>query len=352
MVHDITIAIDAMGGDRAPEIVIDGLELARRRHDGVGFLIFGDAARIEPLLRGHGELAAVCEVRHTDKVVRAADKPSQAVRKARDSSMGLAIEAVKSGEASGIVSAGNTGALMAMSKLALRTIPGIERPAICTTMPTSRGKSVVLDLGANVECDEKNLVQFAMMGAAFARIMLGVDRPTVGLLNVGEEEIKGHEAVRTAAQLLKDAGDLPFEFKGFIEGDDIAKGTTDVVVTDGFTGNVALKVAEGTSRLYSQFLRNAFADSLLAKVGYFFASAAMDRLRAHVDPRYYNGAVFLGLNGVSIKSHGNMDGVGFASAVSVAVYLVADNLKGKIIDDYQRFGGDGPEEVTVTASQS
>ncbi len=348
MGQEVTIAVDGMGGDQAPDMVIGGLDIARRRHDDVRFLIFGDQDRIAPLMRGRSELAAIAEIRHTDQAVRADDKPSQALRQRRDSSMGLAVAAVKSGEASGIVSAGNSGALMAMSKLALRTIPGIGRPAMCATMPTSRGRSVVLDLGANVDCDERNLVQFAMMGAAFARIILGIARPTVGLLNVGEEEIKGHEALRLAAGMLR-AADMPFEFVGFIEGNDITAGTTDVVVTDGFTGNVALKVAEGTSRLYTEFLRHAFQNGILAKLGYLLARGAMAGLRDRVDPRLYNGAVFLGLNGVSVKSHGGMDAVGFAAAVNVAVDLVADNLKGKIIEDYQRFGDGGLDEVSATA---
>ncbi|MBT3331911.1 MAG: phosphate acyltransferase PlsX, partial [Rhodospirillaceae bacterium] len=248
----------------------------------------------------------------------------------------LAINAVADGEAGGVVSAGNTGALMAMSKFALKPMKGIDRPAICGFLPTLRGESVMLDLGANVECDQDNLVQFAIMGAAFARTILGLPRPTVGLLNVGEEEMKGNEAVKGAAAVLNEA-ELPLRFHGFIEGDDIAKGTTDVVVTDGFSGNVALKTIEGTATLFSQFLRRAFSQSILSKLGYMLAKPAMMALRERIDPRHHNGGVFLGLNGISVKSHGGMDDVGFATAIGLAVDMVADDLVGRITADMAHF---------------
>lgn len=325
-----------MGGDAAPGMVVGGAALARERHPNVRFLLFGDEARITPLLSRHRSLRDAVSVRHTDQQVKSTDRPSQALRQGRQTSMRLAIDAVASGEAGGVVSAGNTGALMAMSKFVLKPMKGIDRPALCGFLPTLRGESVMLDLGANVECDEDNLVQFAIMGAAFARTILGLPRPTVGLLNVGEEELKGNEAVKGAAAILNAAA-LPLRFHGFIEGNDIAKGTTDVVVTDGFSGNVALKTMEGTATLFSQFLRTAFSQSLMSKVGYMLAKPAIMALRERIDPRHHNGGVFLGLNGISVKSHGGMDDVGFATAIGLAVDMVADDLIGRITADMAQF---------------
>ena len=330
----VTIALDAMGGDNAPRIVVRGADIARERHPDARFLFFGDEARIAPLLARSPRLRDAAEVRHTDEMVASDDKPSQALRRGRRSSMRLAIDAVADGSAAGAVSAGNTGALMAMSKVVLKTLPGIDRPAIASFFPTQRGESVMLDLGANVECDANNLVQFAVMGAAFARTVLGVQTPTVGLLNVGEEDLKGNDTVKLAAQLLRDTS-LPLAFEGFIEGDDIAGGTTDVIVTDGFTGNVALKTAEGTAKLYSTFLRRAFQKTLASRLGYLLAKGAMATLRERVDPRHYNGGVFLGLN---VKSHGGTDGIGFGTAIGLAIDMAADNLTGRITQDFKRFG--------------
>jgi len=334
----IAIALDAMGGDAAPAIVVQGAELARERHPELKVLLFGDRARIEPLLARAKRLSDCAEIRHTEIVIAADDKPGQALRKGRESSMGLAIEAVASGEAAGVVSAGNTGALMALSKFQLRTLPGIDRPALAALFPTMRGDSVMLDLGANVQCDANNLVQFALMGAAFARTVMGLPRPSVGLVNVGEEELKGNDVVRAAAQILR-ATTLPLDFQGFVEGDDIPRGATDVVVTDGFTGNVALKTAEGTAKLYTQFLKQALNSSWRARLGYLLARGAFEAMRERVDPRYYNGGVFLGLNGVSVKSHGGTDATGFATAIDLAVDMAAGNLAGRIIDDLKRTGG-------------
>ena len=325
-----------MGGDAAPAMVIDGAALARERHPNLQFLLFGDEAEIAPLLARHRALRDVVEVRHTDIQVKSTDRPSLALRQGRQSSMRLAINAVADGEAGGVVSAGNTGALMAMSKFALKTMSGINRPAICSCLPTLRGESVVLDLGANLECDQDNLVQFAIMGAAFARTVLGLPRPTVGLLNVGEEEMKGNEALKGAAAVLNQT-DLPLHFHGFIEGDDIAKGTTDVIVTDGFTGNVAVKTMEGTATLFSQFLGTAFRQSMLSRLGYLLAKPSMKALRDRIDPRHHNGGVLLGLNGVSVKSHGGMDDVGFATAIGLTVDMVTDDLVGRINADMAHF---------------
>ena len=328
----LTIALDAMGGDRAPGMVIDGVNLARRRFPEIRYLLFGDQAQLEPLLAKNAALREVCEIRHTTESVANADKPSVALRSGRKSSMRLAIDAVDSGEAAGVVSAGNTGALMAMAKVVLRMIPGIDRPAIGSYFPTLRGESVMLDLGANVECDADNLVQFAVMGEVFARIVLGVSKPSIGLLNVGSEEQKGHDEVRAAAAMLR-ATDLPIHFHGFVEGDDITAGTVDVVVTDGFTGNIALKTAEGTVKLYSGYMKGAIESSLMAKIGYLFARHAFQKVRHRIDPRRYNGAMFLGLNGVVVKSHGGTDALGFANAVGVAIDMASNDFSAKIRDE-------------------
>jgi glycerol-3-phosphate acyltransferase PlsX len=324
-----------MGGDHAPEIVVKGVALARLRYPSARFLLFGDEKRIRPLLAGDGATAACCTIVHTDDVVTAEAKPSQALRSGRQTSMWKAIEAVKNGEASGVVSAGNTGALMAMAKLIMRALPGIDRPAICSMFPTRAGETVMLDLGANAQCDARNLVEFAIMGECFARAMLGLERPTVGLLNIGSEDLKGTDMLREAAALLRGAG-LDMEFHGFVEGDDIAKGTVDVVVTDGFTGNVALKTAEGTAKLYTEFLRNAIKSSWLAQFGMIFAKPVIAQVMARTDPRRYNGALFVGLNGVVVKSHGGTDPVGFANAIGVAVDMVARDLNKRIAAELAR----------------
>jgi glycerol-3-phosphate acyltransferase PlsX len=314
----LTIALDVMGGDRAPDIVLKGANIARERFPHTDYLLFGIEPRIKQLLDRLPRLRKVATIHHTDDVVSNDAKPSVALRTNRRSSMALAIAAVAEGQAAAAVSAGNTGALMAMAKLALRTLPGIDRPAIASFFPTVKGESVMLDLGANVECGADNLVQFAIMGDVFARTVLGLMSPTIGLLNIGAEDLKGHEELREAAQALR-ASQLAPQFRGFIEGNDIAEGTVDVVVTDGFTGNIALKTAEGTARLLTSFLRESFRHSMLAKLGYIFARPAVAKFRSRVDPRRYNGAIFLGLNGIAVKSHGSTDALGFANAIGVAV---------------------------------
>jgi glycerol-3-phosphate acyltransferase PlsX len=329
-----TIALDAMGGDHAPDMVVKGAAAILPRFPQVKFVLFGDAARIEPLLRQFPALKDRCELRHTAEKVGSEDKPSQALRRGRNTSMRLAIDMVASGEAHAIVSAGNTGALMAMAKFVLRTLPGIERPAIASFLPTMKGETVVLDLGANVECDARNLVQFAVMGANLAHSALGRHRPRVGLLNVGVEELKGHDEVRGAAELLRNVANPPFEFVGFVEGDDITKGETDVIVTDGFTGNIALKTAEGTAKLMSGLLRAAFQRSFLTKLGYLLARSGLAMLRDRMDPRFYNGGVLLGLNGIVVKSHGGTDEVGFAAALEVAIDMAQDRLIDRIKADF------------------
>jgi glycerol-3-phosphate acyltransferase PlsX len=331
----MTISLDAMGGDKAPEVVIQGVQIARTRLPHVQFLLFGDQAKLEPLLDRMPDLRTCCEVRHTEHAVKGDDKPSQVLRSGRQTSMWLAVDAVARGEADGVVSAGNTGALMAISKFVLRMLPGISRPAIAGFFPTERGESVMLDLGANVECDANNLVEFAVMGEVFARIVLGIEQPLVGLLNVGSEELKGNDAVRSAAAILR-SGSLPIRFHGFVEGNDIAHGTVDVVVSDGFTGNIALKSAEGLAKLYTRFLRDAFSSSWLARIGYLLARSALVKVKLRTDPRRYNGAMFLGLNGIAVKSHGGTDAVGFANAIAVAVELVTHGFNERIKRELER----------------
>ena len=325
----VTISIDAMGGDHAPGIVIDGVRLAHTRLPHVRYLLFGDAARIEPLLSKYPDLQGVCTVCHTADVVTMDAKPGQVLRTGRQSSMWLAVQAVAKGDAAGVVSAGNTGALMAVSKFVLRPLPGIDRPAIAGMFPTERGETVMLDLGANVDCDSDNLVQFALMGEVFARAVLGLEKPSVGLLNIGSEDMKGNDAVRAAAIALRE-GNLPIRFHGFVEGNDICAGTVDVVVTDGFTGNIALKTAEGTAKFFSSFMRQAFHNSLLAKIGFLFAKQALNKVKMRTDPRRYNGAMFLGLGGIAVKSHGGTDAFGFANAVGVAIELVSHGYNDRI----------------------
>jgi glycerol-3-phosphate acyltransferase PlsX len=331
----ITVAVDAMGGDRAPAMVLRGADIALERHPGARFLLYGNEPQIARLLKRLPRLAKAATVCHTGEVVLDDAKPSVALRTGRRSSMRLAIDAVAEGRADCVVSAGNTGALMAMAKIVLKTSPGIDRPAIATLFPTRRGESVMLDLGANVECDAENLVQFALMGDVFARTVLGLGQPTIGLLNVGSEDLKGNDAVRAAGARLR-SGLLPIKFHGFIEGNDIAAGTVDVIVTDGFTGNVTLKAVEGVAKLFGESLRASFEHSLLARIGYLFARGALKKLRARLDPRRYNGAMFLGLAGIAVKSHGSTDAFGFANAIGVAIDLRVNGFLQKIGDELAR----------------
>jgi phosphate acyltransferase len=346
--REINIALDAMGGDRAPAIVLQGADLALKRVPGLRFLIFGPETAIAPLLGKLPNLAAVASVHHTSAVISDDAKPSLALRTGRHSSMALAIDAVAEGRADGVVSAGNTGALMALAKFVLKTLPGIDRPAIASFIPTRRGESVMLDLGANVDCDPDNLVQFALMGDVFARTVFGLVEPSVGLLNVGSEDLKGNDVVRRASARLRGAL-TPIRFHGFVEGDDIAAGTVDVVVTDGFTGNIALKTAEGTAKLFSEFLEEAFRHSLSARLGYLFARRALHRLRMRVDPRRYNGAIFLGLNGIAVKSHGAADAFGFANAIGVAADMMANGFLDKIRGELARLnqGSAAPQPAAL-----
>lgn len=337
MASDLTISVDAMGGDAAPAIVLDGVAISAERHPGVRFLLHGDEAAVEPLVKARPAVRDRVEIRHTEGVVTMEDRPSQVLRRGRTTSMWRAIEAVKDGEAASAISAGNTGALMAMAKLQLRTVSGIDRPAIAAIWPTVRGESVVLDVGANVECDARQLVDFALLGEAFARVVLGLHAPTVALLNIGAEESKGRDEVREADRILKQAH-MPMDYRGFVEGDDIGTGGADVVVTDGFSGNVALKTAEGTARLIAHYMSSAVRRSFFARMGYLLAIGAFRVLRNKLDPRRVNGGVFLGLNGVVVKSHGGTDGVGFAYALDLAVDMGRSDFTRQIAATIARFG--------------
>lgn len=328
-----SLAVDAMGGDRAPESVLDGLELAAERHPGASFLLVGDEARLAPLLAARPRAARLCAVRHAPEAVPGDMKPTQALR-IRNSSMRMAIDAVAQGEAASVVSAGNTGALLALAKIVIKTMPEISRPALAAITPSARGDVVMLDLGANVQCDARNLAEFAIMGDAFARAVLGLPAPTIGLLNVGSEELKGDDRVREAADVLRALPHL--NFHGFVEGHDIAAGTVDVVVTDGFTGNVALKTGEGALKLMRDLLRQVFTSTVPARAGYLLARPALERLREWMDPRRYNGAILLGLNGVVVKSHGGTDAMGFAHAVDVAMDMVTHGFAQTIREGLSR----------------
>jgi len=337
-----------MGGDSAPGIVLKGADIARQRYPSIDYLLFGDEEMVRPLLAKLPALSNTTTLVHTNEIVADDAKPSAALRSGRGSSMRLAIDAVADGRAAGVVSAGNTGALMAMAKFVLKMLPGIDRPAIASFFPTQRGESVMLDLGANIECDAENLVQFALMGDVFARTVLGLIEPTVGLLNVGEEDLKGNDAVRGASARLRLAV-TPIRFYGFVEGDDIAAGTVDVVVTDGFTGNIAVKTAEGTAKLFTEFLEAAFSHSLSARIGYLFARGALRKLRMRCDPRRYNGAMLLGLNGIAVKSHGSTDAFGFANAIGVAVDMNVNGFLDKIRVELARLSSvpSAPQPATL-----
>ena len=328
------IAIDAMGGDVGPAVMLAGAARARYRRDDLGFVLFGDETAIRAELARRPALAAASEIVHCEDVIAGTDKPSQAIRRAKTSSMGRAIAAVKEGAAQAAVSGGNTGALMAMAKLALRTMPGIDRPALAALLPTLGANDLVmLDLGANTECDANNLVQFAVMGAAYARVVLDLEQPRVQLLNIGTEELKGTDELKEAAAILRGSAHLHLRFDGFIEGDKLSRGDVDVIVTDGFSGNIALKSLEGTARFVTDLLKRAFASSIRSKIGFLISRPATELLRHHLDPNNHNGAVFLGLNGLVVKSHGGADEKGVANAIRVAARMVREDLTRKITED-------------------
>lgn len=339
--HGLVVSLDAMGGDHAPHSVLDGAAIALKENSRLRFRIYGDEAEVLPLLEANPKLAAASDFIHTPDKIASEEKPSVALRKGKNSSMQRAINAVKDGDADCVISSGNTGALMAMSKLSLRMLPGIQRPAIANLFPTRRGHCVLLDMGANIECNATHLFQFAVMGEAFARAVLGIDRPSVGLLNVGSEDMKGHEHVRAAAQMIKEAP-IDINFYGFVEGDDICGGTVDVVVTDGFTGNITIKTAEGMARMLAHDLRKAFKGSFLAQLGYLLMMPAIRPLKNKLNPQRYNGAMFLGLNGIAVKSHGSAEAESFANAIRVGVNIVQHGLNEKILEELDTSGAYNP----------
>jgi glycerol-3-phosphate acyltransferase PlsX len=332
------IALDAMGGDVGVPVITEGAARALAADPGLRFLLVGDEGAIGAALAAHPALRDAAEIRHAPEVISGTDKPSQAIRRAKTTSMGLAIDAVKTGAADAALSAGNTGALMAMSKLSLRTLPGIDRPALAALLPTLGDNDLVmLDLGANTECDANNLVEFAVMGAAYARCVMGLERPRVRLLNIGEEELKGTDEVKEAAALLREASELPLSFEGNIEADRLGRGEADVIVSDGFTGNIALKSVEGTARFITDLLRRAFTSSLRSKAGFVLSRPAFHMLKTHLDPNNHNGAVFLGLNGIVVKSHGGADVGGVANAIGVAAKLARASITRKIADEMREY---------------
>jgi glycerol-3-phosphate acyltransferase PlsX len=320
-----------MGGDHGPDVVIPGAALSLERHPDIEFLLFGDEAVVGPLLAAQPKLKARSRLVHTTVAISMSDKPSQALRYGRwKSSMWLAIDAVKKHEADAAVSAGNTGALMAMSRFNLKMLEGIERPAIAGLWPTLKGESIVLDIGASIGADAHHLVNLAVMGSAMARVLFDLEKPTVGLLNIGVEEVKGLEEVREAGAILRARTGSEFDYIGFVEGDDIGKGTSDVIVTEGFSGNIALKTAEGTARQLMSYLRSSIGRTWQARLGYLLARGAFRAVRDKMDPAKANGGVFLGLNGVVIKSHGGTTAEGFASAVDMGYDMVRYDLLAKI----------------------
>ena len=337
MSDKVRIALDAMGGDHGPSVVLPGADISLARHPDMEVLLFGDRAVIEPLLEGLPRLKAASKLVHTDIAIRMDDKPSQALRYGRwKSSMWLAIDAVKKGEADVAVSAGNTGALMAMARFNLKMMEGIDRPAIAGVWPTLKGDSIVLDVGASIGADETHLINLAAMGSAMARVLFDIERPSVGLLNIGVEEVKGLEAVREAGRIMRESEVPHFTYHGFVEGDDIGKGVVDVVVTEGFAGNIALKTAEGTARQFAQYLRAAMSRTWAARLGYLLARPAFQILRDKMDPRKANGGVFLGLNGIVIKSHGGADAEGYAAAIDIGYDMVRYELLAKIGESIAR----------------
>lgn len=335
MVKNKTVSLDAMGGDNAPDIVIKGAELVASSNSNVDFLIYGDENKISPLLNSCPSLKKKSKLIHTDSYISADEKPSNALRKGGSSSMRLAINSVKSGESQAVISAGNTGALMAMSKVVLRALPDIDRPAIVTSIPNIKGKNtIMLDMGANVDCSSEILYQFAVMGYVFAKAAYDIKSPKIGILNVGSEDLKGSDMVRSVFTLLKES-DFAEHFHGYVEGDDITKGEVDVVVTDGFTGNISLKSIEGTAKLIANTLKKGFTSSLMSRLGYLLASKALKKVFKEIDPKSYNGAMLIGLNGIVVKSHGSANAKAFANAINVATSLIDNNINQKILQEME-----------------
>lgn len=325
-----------MGGDRAPQIVIEGADRVAQNNFYVHFLFFGDSKKILPIVNHCRYLKGRFDLVHTEDFISSDEKPSIALRRGTNSSMRLSIDSVKEGKADVVVSAGNTGALMTIAKIVLRPLPSINRPAIVTSIPNKKKQATVfLDMGANVECSADVLFQFAVMGSAFARAVRKIDKPTIGILNVGSEELKGHEDVRNVAEMLRNST-LKDQFYGYVEGDDIAAGTVDVVVTDGFTGNITLKAIEGMAKLVASLVKEGFSSSIWSKIGYVLASVSLTKSIKTVDPRLHNGAMLVGLNGVVVKSHGSADSFAFSTAIKVAMSLVENKINEQIIHELKQ----------------
>ncbi len=334
MADALTLAIDAMGGDEGPPVIVAGVALASERMPELSFRLVGDQDAIKTVLDNHPALLSRVEIVHASDVVSNEERPSQAIRKAKTSSMGIAVDMVKQRQVSAAVSGGNTGALMSMSKISLRTLPGIDRPALAALLPTFGENDVVmLDLGANTECDTRNLIEFAVMGAAYARAAMDLPSPRLCLLNIGSEDMKGTDKIRDAAAVLRQSDHLAMDFRGFVEGDKLSRGECDVIVCDGFSGNIALKTIEGTARFVTDLLRRAFTSSIRSKFGFLISRPATELMRHHLDPNNHNGAILLGLNGVVVKSHGSANAKGVANAISVAAKLAAGKLTDRIAAD-------------------
>ncbi|WP_455478919.1 phosphate acyltransferase PlsX [Bartonella sp. B23] len=337
----IRISVDVMGGDYGPEATIAGAAIIQKALSNIYFLFYGVEEVVVPVLKKYSCLASVSRFYPTESYTRMDEKPSQALRNGRGkSSMWYAIEAVKNGEADACVSAGNTGALMAMSYFCLKMMEEAERPGIAGIWPTLRSESIVLDIGATIGASASQLVDLAVMGAGMFRALYHTEKPSVGLLNVGVEEVKGLYEIKKAGMILREVHLEGLEYKGFVEGNDIGKGTVDVVVTEGFSGNIALKTAEGTARQIGEILNSAMRSSFLTSLGYFLSRSAFRALRYKMDPDRVNGGVLLGLNGVVIKSHGSANANGFASAIRVAYEMVNNGLLKKIATDLRRFHKD------------
>ncbi|UYN99966.1 MAG: phosphate acyltransferase PlsX [Devosia sp.] len=353
MTDSITISVDAMGGDNAPRAVIHGAHLALKERKNTRFVFHGLKDQIDPLIEEFPALKPVSTVRHCETVIAMDEKPSQALRKGKGtSSMWMAIQSVKDGEADVAISGGNTGALMAMATFCLRPMEGISRPGIAAIWPTLRSDIIVLDMGATIGADAQQLVDYAILGSALARALFDSDSPSVGLLNVGTEEVKGLESIKEAGRVLTQASGAGFTYHGFVEGDDIGKGTVDVVVTEGFVGNIALKTAEGTARQVGYYLRSALKSNLMSRIGALFATSALNALRRKMDPRTVNGGVFMGLNGIVIKSHGGTDEIGYKSALGLAYEMARSKLMDKVGDTMQRFPINKAEPVPPNDSEA
>ena len=331
--NNLVISVDAMGGDNSPRIVVEGINLAHKNNPDIKFLLFGDEEKINADLKRFPQMSSYCKVVHTAEFVRNEDKPSQVIRN-KNTSMYMAIDAVRKGDAAAIISAGNTGALMAISKMILKTIQRVHRPAICTNIPHKNGMCVMLDLGANTECSAINLAEFSIIGNILAKHTLDIERPRIALLNIGAEEMKGREEIHQAAKMIKSTH-LDLNFIGYIEPHQISEGYADVIVSDGFTGNIALKTMEGTAKLISGMLKSTIKKSIWAKIGLPFLLPAIAAMKKQMDPRKYNGAMFVGLNGLSVKSHGGTDAVGFSYAIDNASKLVRQNFVQTIRDEVE-----------------